>query len=235
LIRKHAAPVFARFDQATGGKYTELRNLRDAAYQANDYTGVRNAESAIDDLFNTTRGKVDRLDYKTAKDAWRSSKVLDAVHDAVSKSFNIADEGLAEDAGEWRGISGGSLMRGINRITNSYPRTVIEDVIGKDGLTGLTKIASRTQTPQRAAMYGQKVGEIADTLAGVPGSKTPAMVNWTKRLVLHRMATVPSFAAKVNYIVDNKIPPSIYRGVLGGLINTERPDFTPEQQPAGGQ
>jgi hypothetical protein len=219
-IREHAAPVFDRFDKVTNGQYTELRNLRDAAYRANDYAGVRNAESAIDDLFKNTRGKVDRLDYRTAKTAWRTSKVLDAVHDAVSKSFNIADEGLAEDAGEWRGINGGSLMRGVNRLTTDYGRTAIEDVIGKDGLTGLTKIAARTQTPQRAALYGQKVGEIADTVAGMPGvSAAPKLVNWTKRLLLHRMATVPSFASKVNYIFDNKIPPEIYRGIIGGTVN----------------
>jgi hypothetical protein len=230
-IREHAAPVFERFDQVTNGEYVRLRNLRDEAYAANDYAGVRNAERSIDDLFTNTRGKIDRLDYKTAKAAWRTSKVLDAVHDAVSKSFNIADEGLAEESGEWRGINGGSLMRGVNRLTKEYGRTAVEDVIGSDGLTGLIKIASRTQTPQRAALYGQKVGEIADTLAGTPASKTPAMVNYAKRLLMHRIATVPSFADKVNYIFDNKIPPAIYRGILGGIINMERPDLAPYKPP----
>lgn len=231
-IREHAAPVFDTFDKATNGEYTRLRDIRDQAYAENDYKSVRNAEQAIDGLFSDTRGKVDRLDYRTAKTAWRSSKILDAVHDAVSKSFNIADEDLAARSGEWRGINGGSLMRGVNRLTRDYGTTAVEDVIGKDGLTGLTKIAARTQTPQRAALYGQKVGEIADTMAGMPGiSKTPALVNYGKRILLNRIATEPSFASKVNYIFDNKIPPSIYRGILGGFVNMERPDFTPYKPP----
>jgi len=222
-IREHAAPVFDRFDKVTNGEYTRLRGERDAAYRAGDYNGVTKAESAIDDLFSNTRGKIDRLDYQTAKRAWRTSKVLDAVHDAVSKSFNIGEESLAEDAGVWRGINGGSLMRGVNRLTRDYGRTALEDVIGKDGLTGLVKIADLTQTPQRAALYGQKVGDVANTLAGVPGAGgTPATVNWVRKLLLHQMAVNPRVARAVEFAVDNKVTPKVYGPIIAGMIGAVR-------------
>ena len=231
-IREHAAPVFQRFDDATGGEYTRLRNIRDAAYAANDYRGVGEAENGIDNLFSDTRGKIDRLDYRTAKSAWRTSKVLDAVDDAVSKSFNISDETLAQDAGVWRGINGGSLMRGVNRLTNSYGRTALEDVIGKDGLTGLTKLASLTQTPQRAAMYGQKVAEVSHQLAG--GGRAgliPSTLDFTRRLLLHGMATSPRVARAVEFAVDNKVAPSIYRPLIGGMIGASTPQPDQKEEP----
>jgi hypothetical protein len=220
-IREHAGPVFDRFDKVTNGEYTNLRALRDEAYANDDYAGVRTAEKGIDSLFDwhNVRGQIDRLDYQSAKSAWKTSKMLDAVHDAVSKSFNLSDESIATDADVWRGINGGRLMTGINRLTKDYTRGELEDVIGKDGLTGLAKIASLTQSPQRAALYGEKVNEAADAVAqGARKAKMPATLNWARNLLLHRIATSPAAASRFNYIFENKIPPAIYRPLLNSLL-----------------
>jgi hypothetical protein len=231
LIRKHAAPVFDRFDKATDGAYSRLRLERDAGYRAGDYSAVRTAEKGIDDLFDSTRGKIDRLDYKTAKTAWRSSRILDAVHDAVDKSFNIGDESLAQDAGTWRGINGGTLMRGVNRLTRDYGRTQLEDIIGKDGLTGLTKLSALTQSPQRAAMYGQKVGEVEHALMG--GGRAgviPSTIDWSRRALLHQLAINPRAGQAMNFAIQHNIPASTTAKILTSLLGN-----TITQQPTGAQ
>jgi hypothetical protein len=220
-IQQHAAPIFQRFDTATGGEYTRLRGLMDDAYNKEDYGQVHALEDQIDGLFDQTRGKVDRTDFQAAKSAWRSSKVLEAVHSAVSRAFNISDESLAADANAWRGINGGKLMNGINRLTERYGRKPIENIIGSDGLTGLTKIASLTQTPQRAAMYGQVVGDVTNQIAGM--ATKPGLIgstaNEARKLVLHSVATNPRVARMVEYAAMNRVAPNIAAPLIAATIN----------------
>lgn len=229
LIRKHAAPVFARFDNATGGEYTRLRGIRDAAYQAQDYQGVRQAEQGIDDLFDSTRGKIDRTDYKSAKSAWRTSKILDGVHDAVDRSFNIGDESLAQDAGVWRGVNGGTLMRGVNRVVRDYGRTAVEDIIGKDGLTGLTRLSSLTQTPQRAALYGEKAAEVAHAALGNDRAGfIPSTIDWTRRAFFHQLAINPRAGQLMDFTVKHDLPASTTAKILVNMLGNTvvQPAFT---------
>jgi hypothetical protein len=220
-IRQHAAPIFQRFNTATGGEYVRLRGLLDDAYHNEDYAQVPKLEDQIDGLFDQTRGKVDRTDFQAAKSAWRSSKVLDAVHSAVSRSFNISDESLAADANAWRGINGGKLMNGINRLTERYGRKPIENIIGEDGLTGLTKIATLTQTPQRAAMYGQVVGDVTNHMTGMmtkPGI-IGSTVNEVRKLVLHSAATNPRVARMIEYAAMNRVAPQLAAPLIAATIN----------------
>jgi hypothetical protein len=232
-IREHASPIFDRLDNVTNGEYTRLRDLRDAAYAAEDYTGVRNAEREIDKLFDwqTLRGKIDRADYRAGKSAWKTSKMLDAVHDAVSKAFNISSESLANDAGVWRGINGGTLMRGIDRLERQYGRTALEEVIGKDGLTGLLRISSLTQSPQRAAMYGQKVGDVAhDIMSGDRNTALiPAHLNWARRKLLHSLAVNPRVGQLFDYAYQYKIPSATVARMLTGLLEPFTRPVTPQE------
>jgi hypothetical protein len=219
-IREHAAPIFQRFDTATGGEYVRLRGLLDDAYSNEDYAQVPKLEDQIDGLFDQTRGKVDRTDFQAAKSAWRSSKVLDAVHSAVSRSFNISDESLAADANAWRGINGGKLMNGINRLTERYGRKPIENIIGEDGLTGLTRIANLTQTPQRAAMYGQVVGDVTNHMMGATKlGIVRGTANDVRRLVLHSIATNPRVARMVEYAAMNRVAPQLAAPLISATIN----------------
>ena len=238
LIRKHASPVFDRVDKATGGEYMRLRDLRDAAYAAEDYNGVRSAEKAIDDLFPSLRGKVDRADYSSARSAWKTSKVLDAVHNAVDRSLNIGDESLAADSGVFRGINGGTLMRGINRLVRDYGRTAIEDVIGKDGLTGLTKISALTQTPQRAALYGQKVGDVAHAALGAErAGLIPSTIDWSRRALLHQFATNPRAAQAMEFALKHDIPATttfkILTTLMGNQMRIEDENVVPADESRG--
>ena len=227
LIRQHASPIFARFDSATGGEYTRLRGILDDAYNNEDYGLVNKTEDQIDSLFDQTRGKVDRTDFRAAKSAWRSSKVLDAVHSAVSRSFNIADESLASDSDVWRGINGGKLMNGINRLTERYGRAPLENIIGSDGLTGLTRIAALTQTPQRAAMYGQVVNEVANHMAAVTPKASGLIgqsVKEARKLFLHQIATSPTVARWAEYAAQSRIAPKIYAPLISAAINSQNED-----------
>jgi hypothetical protein len=221
-IREHAAPIFDRFDKATDGEYVRLRNISDQAYAANDYKGVNEAEKGIDDLFDTVRGKIDRTDYSSAKSAWRSSKILDAVHDAVDKSMNVSDESLAQEAGVWRGINGGTLMRGVNRLTRSYGTTAVSDVIGRDTLTGLTKLSALTQSPQRAAMYGQKVGDVG--IAGLGGQRAgliPSTIDWGRRALLHQIAINPRAGQTIDFAIKHEIPASTTAKIIATLLGQQ--------------
>jgi hypothetical protein len=235
-IREHAAPIFARFDSATGGEYTRLRGELDDAYNNEDYGAVHKLEDSIDGLFDQTQGKVDRTDFKAAKSAWRSSKVLDAVHSAVSRAFNISDESLASDANAWRGINGGKLMNGINRLTERYGRAPIENIIGKDGLTGLTKIATLTQTPQRAAMYGQVIGDAANYMASIPSKAgfIKGTVKGFRNVLLHQAAVNPRVAKMLEYAAMNRVAPQIAAPLIAATVNgvgQQTQEQEPEEQP----
>lgn len=225
-IREHAAPVFAAFDEASGGEYTRLRALRDAAYEAQDYRGVADAEKQIDALFDTpnVKDRLDRLDYKTVKSAWRTSKMLDGIHNAIRRGFNVEDAGLAEDAGVWRGINGGRLQTGINRLTNQYTVAELNQVLGRGGMEGLQRIASLLQTPRYAQQYGQVIGDVADDIAGTLATKgggpIPQTLNWARKLVLHRVATDPNYARMVEYAVKNRIPQRTAVALLVAALNS---------------
>lgn len=242
VIRKHAAPIFQKLDDLTNGEYTRLRGIRDDAYAINDYRGVNAAEKAITDLFPTIYNKVDSLDYNAGKSAWRTSKILDAVHNEVSKAFNIQDVRLAEDAGPdvWRGISGRRLTSGVNRLVRDYGRTPLEKVIGSDGLTGLLRLGHLTQSPQAAAEFGQKVGDAANELVGGPASaaKLPGYANWMRKVLLHRMAVSPKFANAVDFAVSNRVPGAAYAPILRKMVGLstqqQQEEQNLQQQPAAG-
>jgi hypothetical protein len=231
LIRKHASPIFDRFDKATGGEYMRLRGIRDAAYSAGDYKGVNEAEKGIDDLFDSTRGKIDRTDYKAARTAWRSSRILDALHDAISRSINIPDEGIAADSKVWRGVNGGTLMRGLNRIVTDYHRAPVEDIIGPDGLTGLYKFSSLTQTPQRAALYGEKAADVVNSaLADKRAGLIPSTIDWSRRVLFHQLAINPRWGQVMDYAIKHDIPASTTAKILVNVMgNTNRQQRTEDE------
>jgi hypothetical protein len=220
-IREHAAPVFDAFDKASGGEYTRLRQLRDAAYANEDYPAAAKAEKGIDNLFDQpeVKAKLDRLDYKTVKSAWRSSKMLDAVDDVVQRSINIPDPSVAEDAGVWRGISGGMLMNGMKRLQKTYGRQALEQVMGSDGVTGLTRMASLLQSPQYAAQYGHVIDNAAEQLIAQTPSKIPKTLSWARSMMLNRVATDPRFAKTLEYITKNRIPQSVGNAAVLAMLH----------------
>lgn len=235
-VREHARPIYQRLDQATGGKFGELRQQLSSAYEDQDYAKVRETENSIDDLLQTTKNKVDATDYKAAKNAWRTSKVLDAAHSAVSRAFNITDEGLAKDAGVWRGISGGKLQTGINRLVERYGRGQLNQVLGAGALENLTKIADLTQSPRNAQMYGQVVGDVADQMLG--GAKraglVPSTLDFARRAVLHAAATNPDVAKYIEYAVKNNVSSKVSAPLIAATINqtlsTKRDEQPQEEQ-----
>jgi hypothetical protein len=222
-IREHAGPVFQAFDDASGGEYTRLRGLRDQAYESDDYKGVRDAEKGIDALFDQpqVKGTLDRLDYKTVKSAWRTSKVLDAVDNVMRRAINIPDPSIAEDAGVWRGISGGMLMNGMKRLDSAYGRTALEQVLGNDGVTGLTRMASLLQSPQYAAQYGHVINNAADDILAKSTSKIPQTLNWARSLLLNRVATDPKFSKLVEYVAKNRIPQTVANSAISAMLNQQ--------------
>jgi len=241
-IREHASPIFDTFDKATNGEYMRLRNIRDEAYASGDYAGVRNAENAIDKLFdmNSLRGKIDRLEYRTVKSAWRTNKVLDAVHDAVARSLNIQNEEMAafaKDDDVWRGISGSRLQGGLNRLTGPkapYTMGELKEVLGEDTLRGLQKMASRLQSPRYATEFGQKVGDVANEVL-LQGEKKlpliPAHVLYARNKLLHQLAINPRASSVIDYAVKNKLAAATTARVLTGIIGNQWARESNEPEP----
>lgn len=229
-IREHAKPVYERLDTVTNGKFGELRNQLSDAYNDQDYAKVRDTEKSIDDLLDSTRGKVDKADYQSAKNAWRTSKVLDAANSAVFRAFNIGDESLAKDAGVWRGISGGKLQTGVNRLVERYGRSQLDNVLGKDALPNLVKIADLTQTPKNAAAFGQAVNEIAGhAMSMKKGGLVGATLGEARNMVLHSAATNPRVASYLDYAVKNGVSPRIFAPLVTATMEETRQHGGEEQ------
>jgi hypothetical protein len=218
LARKHAMPVFDTFNKATGGEYVRLRKILDGAYSSEDFPLVNKTEDEIDKLFDQTQGKIDRLDFKTVKSVWKKTRILDAVHAAVNRAFDVSDPELATEADVWRGISGAKLMTGINRLTDRYGKATVDNIIGKGGLAGLTRIASLTRSPQFAAMHGEATGEVANLLLGKAGLIKGTLRD-ARNMVLHAVATSPRVARYMEFAIKNRVPPRVYAPIVAQAIS----------------
>ncbi len=148
-IREHALPVYEQLNAATGGKFNELRMARTAAYKSGNVAARREADLGIEKLLADKPKGVSAEDYATAKSAWKDTKTLDRIHDAVERSFNGISEDLAADpqtserllrtnsaGGATLQDSLGNLLRGRDMPAR------VEGVIGKEGLLNLYRAAN---------------------------------------------------------------------------------------------
>lgn len=168
-IREAAQPVYTALDQATGGEFAKLQRARSVAYRANDYAKVEATDAAIDDLLKKKPDTVRAADYESAKSAWRDSKVLDRLHNAVENSFNgISEERAAQPGAGPRLLKsgtkeGGSLQLRLGGLLNksSKMRDEVTRVIGTEGIANLDRASNIVSNPVLAA----RAQEIADEVA----------------------------------------------------------------------
>lgn len=187
-VRDQAKPIFAKIDEASGGEFSKLRKARSNAYKTGNFDKVKEADAAIDALFDGSTkevpssivdagGKpmsstvtkqalegVDKGDLARARKAWVDSKVLDNIHSAVEGSFNGVTEDAAARTGVNRGIRGGSLQQRLGGLLKKQGVADIERVIGKEGIDNLYRISELTSTPQRAAQFGDVARNVAKFL-----------------------------------------------------------------------
>jgi hypothetical protein len=205
-VRDQAKPIFAKIDEASGGEFSKLRKARSSAYKTGNFDKVKEADDAIDALFDGSSkevpssivdagGKpmtstvtkqalegVDKGDLERARKAWVDSKVLDNIHTAVEGSFNGVTEDAAARTGVNRGIRGGSLQQRLGGLLKKQGGDDIERVIGKEGIDNLYRISELTSTPQRAAQFG----DVARNVAKYIGRKSVATTVGAAGRPLHR-------------------------------------------------
>jgi hypothetical protein len=227
-VRAEAQPYYAKLDQDTNGQFSALNRERAAGYRAKDFDRVHEAEDGIEKIFKSKRSSLSPDELKNARQAFSTSYVLDDVHDAVNRSFNISDEAVANKAGVWRGVNGGKLMTRLNNLVERTGRAKVEGAISSEGLTNLYRIADLTQTPQNAAKYGNTVNDIAMEMLPKRGL-VGATIDETRKFVLHSAATNPRVGKMIEDAIKVGANPKMYAPLIARAIN----GVGPKQQITG--
>jgi hypothetical protein len=148
---------YSALDKITGGKFRAL-NAEVAAAQKASYKGVEGADALyknklaeMDDLIESTKGKVTPETVQALKSSWRQTYQLRDFGNIWDRNLNGVP-GSSNVSAEQRGINGKGLMRGLQQAVRNYGRSSIEESLGPGRLDNLENIARMNQTnPQRAA------------------------------------------------------------------------------------
>ena len=156
---------YSALDKITGGKFRAL-NAEVAAAQKASYKGVEGADALyknklaeMDDLIESTKGKVTPETVQALKSSWRQTYQLRDFGNIWDRNLNGVP-GSSNVSAEQRGINGKGLMRGLQQAVRNYGRPSIEQSLGPGRLENLENIARMNQTnPQRAA-FNKGVWEV---------------------------------------------------------------------------
>jgi hypothetical protein len=161
---------YKTLDKITGDKFSEL-NAEVAAAQKASYKGVEGADALyknklaeMDDLIDSTKGKVTPETVQALKSSWRQTYQLRDFGNIWDRNLNGVP-GSSNVSAEQRGINGKGLMRGLQQAVRNYGRPSIEESLGPGRLENLENIARMNQTnPQRAA-FNKGVWEVVNHLS----------------------------------------------------------------------
>jgi hypothetical protein len=161
---------YSALDKITGGKFRAL-NAEVAAAQKASYKGVEGADALyknklaeMDDLIDSTKGKVTPETVQALKSSWRQTYQLRDFGNIWDRNLNGVP-GSSNVSAEQRGINGKGLMRGLQQAVRNYGRPSIEESLGPGRLENLENIARMNQTnPQRAA-FNKGIWEVARNLS----------------------------------------------------------------------
>jgi len=141
-------------------------NAEVAAAQKASYKSVEGADALyknklaeMDDLIESTKGKVTPETVQALKSSWRQTYQLRDFGNIWDRNLNGVP-GSSNVSAEQRGINGKGLMRGLQQAVRNYGRPSIEQSLGPGRLENLENIARMNQTnPQRAA-FNKGVWEV---------------------------------------------------------------------------
>jgi hypothetical protein len=161
---------YSALDKITGGKFRAL-NAEVAAAQKASYKGVEGADALyknklaeMDDLIESTKGKVTPETVQALKSSWRQTYQLRDFGNIWDRNLNGVP-GSSNVSAEQRGINGKGLMRGLQQAVRNYGRSSIEESLGPGRLENLENIARMNQTnPQRAA-FNKSVWDVVRNLS----------------------------------------------------------------------
>lgn len=246
-VEKSAKDAYASLNQATGGKFSQVRDefnqarkdvwtaigpeQRDAAQSRLD-----SATAAMRQLFEESDGKVTQQDWKDANSAWTNAKTLRQVHNAVESTFDT-DAGFSQRSGAYRGFNGNQLRQNLNRLTQKIGEPELNRVIGRDNMDNLRKVAELTRTNADRAKFGAAVQKVGGWLArdsaaagvgalaghfsgigGFGGAVTGEAAYMAARKVMQMVATNPRVGQQLTFAVESGARPEYYAPLIGKLI-----------------
>jgi hypothetical protein len=250
-VEKSAKGAYDNLNQATGGKFSEVRDnftqARKDAYKAGsvserDAAQLRldNATSAMRQLFDDSGGKVSQQDWKDANTAWTNSKTLRQVHDAVESTFDT-DAGFSQRSGTYRGFNGNMLRQRLNRLTQTIGEPELNRVVGRDNMDNLRKVAELTRTNADRAKFGAAVQKVGGWLArestaagagalvghftglgGLGGAVGGEAAYMAARKVMQAVATNPKVGQQLTFAVESGARPEYFAPIIGQMIRDQQ-------------
>jgi hypothetical protein len=209
---------YTKVNEATGNNFADLQNKIKNAYRNGDYSLVDSLQVDMDDLLRNHADDLGPKAYRATKDAYRKSYIHDAIGDVIDKSYDVLNEDVAKAAPVARNIVGTRLRTGLNRVQQKYGTKAVQDAIGPDALSTLTKIADLTKTVPNAEAFNSVLDEMGGE-AIAAGKLPKGTINATRKLLLNRIATNPGFADFVEDVTKNgKITKAMFPVILPSFI-----------------
>jgi hypothetical protein len=177
-VRDAARPVYDAINEATEGKFSDLQQARSRAMRANDFGEVEKVEGKIDQMLNQNPG-VKPEEWRAAKSAWRDSKDLDRIHNAVEGAFSVPQEMVGKTGVDARELAGSKMQARLNSILRGAKKmdpARISELIGPDGLEGLYRAAKMTSTPELRAATNDLAQKVAAELPPPTAPVKPAPI-----------------------------------------------------------
>jgi len=244
---------YKTLDKITGDKFSEL-NAEVAAAQKASYKGVEGADALyknklaeMDDLIESTKGKVTPETVQALKSSWRQTYQLRDFGNIWDRNLNGVP-GSSNVSAEQRGIDGKGLMRGLQQAVRNYGRPSIEQSLGPGRLENLENIARMNQTnPQRAA-FNKGVWEVVRHLhhGAVLGGMTGGMAgNWEAgaaagtavaggiegyNAVMNALKANPKIAQNFMFALESGATAKRYGPFIAEMIQKSQTDASRERQ-----
>ncbi|MGA2277315.1 MAG: hypothetical protein ABSG00_06910 [Terracidiphilus sp.] len=244
---------YSALDKITGGKFRAL-NTEVAAAQKASYKGVEGADALyknklaeMDDLIESTKGKVTPETVQALKSSWRQTYQLRDFGNIWDRNLNGVP-GSSNVSAEQRGIDGKGLMRGLQQAVRNYGRPSIEQSLGPGRLDNLENIARMNQTnPQRAVFnkgvwevvrhlhYGAMLGGMTGGIAGnwEAGAAAGTGIAGGKEAyttVMNALKANPKIAQNFMFALESGATAKRYGPFIAEMIQKNQTDASREQQ-----
>lgn len=228
-LRDAAKPVFQRLDELSDNEYSGLKGQMDAArkvmrspssYEAqiDAQSKFNDAQNRIDKLFTKYGDQVGAEDLKNAQSAWKTSKVLDKIHNAVEGSFNVPKD-VADRTGLNRELSGNKLNARLHTLLDKIPDQVY-GAIGQEGVDNLHLLADLTSTTDKAGALNRGIDAIAKEMqTKYLGQSVVGTYKLVRDRVIHSLATSPFLLKSLAYDLDNRTLPRLYAPLIARAIS----------------
>lgn len=244
-LQNAAKPIYQKIDEATDGEFGKLNKARTAAAKRGDFTAKYEIEDKLDKLIADS-GAISPAERQQATRLWATSKVLGGFNDVIDRAANVDDAYSSQVAGG-RILSGTKLQNGLQGMIRKYGIERLENVVGKDGMENMTRMADLLKTqPQSkirqmsANIYHNlahgKIGAaigigIGQHFGGYEGAVGGAMAGaHAERLMLRYIATNPQVGKLFDYAVRNDVTPKVAAGLIAAEIQREHPTEKPEKE-----